>query len=647
MKLNKTLVVCIAMACVLALGGVAFAKNRVEVKVTSEPVPENSTCSKAGGFSLEWDSESVIEVGDQITLDLDYITPSLVTLCNSIDIYIAKSRTGNTLNGWLTTDRVAVMGYDADTNPIYFQDDTDNNDQDLQILAADTGETNGIYFHVYGSAGSRRVTIDVMGDAGTTDSARIIVGGNGDNVSEDGDTFVLQFFDQKVDVTADGNASPLKVYTSGAGSIYHDDDGVIGGSMTLDEAIILENTFCINVSNWDVAATSKGTWNVSMDTAGDVYTFIPSNPQIAHIEDSEAEGSAILTGCKEGVGTIPITTIQGQQCIFDYEEGTGYCMDNNGTLTDHTGNHRIVLQKTTSTGGMGNWDANFTYSVEMEILVTPAGGTASSGDHGVYWINENIGIQPDDSLDDICNDADDMIAEGAQRFAPTAVAGYGTGFATGSCSDTNTTRRITNATVDINVGAADPYIWIDTPQMAFNSSTVSAGDQITIRTWISGTNLNATDCATASLNYGPFDRVIGTIGPCGQNFSLVYQYLTDPSDTNWASGIAITNIGEVAGEADIYYYESDMDMAVLADVDFTAREIKTWGTSAFLAEAGLTTTFNSADGVLGDAPGYIVVCSDFNIDGFALLSMYNLEMEISLAQGYAARQPVITPDECE
>jgi hypothetical protein len=274
MKLNKTMILCIAMACVLAFGGVAFAKNRVEVKVTSEPVPELSPCSKAGGFSLEWDASSVIEVGDVITLDLDYINPSIVTLCNTIDIYIAKSRTGNVLNGWVAGDGPTdiagpwtaansgtVAAYDADTNPIYFVDDSDTPDYDIQIIGADNVAVSaGLYFHIYGSQGSRRITIEVLGDVGDPafdaddqDNARIIVGGfdrtanGGNNTAEAEDKFVLQFFDQRVDTAADGNPSALKVYTTGSGSIYHDDDGVIGGSLTLDEAIILENTLCINI----------------------------------------------------------------------------------------------------------------------------------------------------------------------------------------------------------------------------------------------------------------------------------------------------------------------------------------------------------------------------------------------------------------
>jgi hypothetical protein len=662
MKLNKTMIVCIAMACVLAFGGVAFAKNRVEVKVTTEPVPELSSCSKAGGFSLEWDSESVIRVGDIITLDLDYINPSTVTLCNDIDIYIAKGMTSATaLAGWINGDEDAtapgttdILGtYDADTNPIYYVDDSTNSDGDLDIVDADTGANEGIYFHIYGTEGSRRITIEVVGDEGSTvaNNAQLVVG------DEDEDKFVLQFFDQRVDQNAAGNpTSSLKVYNDGDGSIFHDDNETMGnGTFAFDEAIILENTFCIDVSAWDVSTTQKATWNVSMDSQGDKFTFIPSNPQIAHVGGEETEDTADMEECKENVGTIPITTLQGAQCLFDYEQGTGYCTNTAGNLIDHTGSHRIILRKLNASGNVSSWNADFEYNVTLEILVAPAGGSASSGDHGVYFTNENMGVDPSDDLDAICDDSYDGTVN---NRIDTAIQRFGIddedneGFATGNCSDSDDSRLIDIETVantfqDINVTAGDSYIWVDVPTMAFNSSTVSAGDRVYIDVTIEGINPNATNCGEASFTYNFDPRHVGTFGPCGQNFSLVYQYLTNPSDTNWVSGFAVTNTSEVSGEADIYYYESDQDMAVLEDVEFAPRQIRTWGTSAFLGEDELTPTYVSTDATLGDAAAYIVVCSDFNIDGFAMLTMYNMEMDMSLAQGYGARQPAVAPDECD
>ncbi len=64
----------------------------------------------------------------------------------------------------------------------------------------------------------------------------------------------------------------------------------------------------------------------------------------------------------------------------------------------------------------------------------------------------------------------------------------------------------------------------------------------------------------------------------------------------------------------------------------------------FLADANTVTT-----GTVGEAAGYMIVCGDTNIDGFGMLSMLTTSdgvSEISLAQGYAARLPVVVPDAC-
>lgn len=85
-----------AMLTTLFLAGNVLSADRVEVKVTSEPIGSGSSCDKAGGFSLEFDSTTTLLDGDQITIDVDYTNATnYVSLCRDIDIVIAPGADAN------------------------------------------------------------------------------------------------------------------------------------------------------------------------------------------------------------------------------------------------------------------------------------------------------------------------------------------------------------------------------------------------------------------------------------------------------------------------------------------------------------------------------------------------------------------------
>jgi hypothetical protein len=597
MKLNKKFVVLMAVICALTLAGEAFALNRVEVKVESQGLPEGTTCSKAGGFSFEWDSGSVITVGDTVNIDLEYVdAANLMTLCRNIDIILAMN---NTPTGWINGSEGTIPTTSTGTAIYQIQ-----NTVGVNAFAIANAPTNGIYFHIYGVAGTNHLTMVVMGDVGAT----ITVQGGSNDV------FGIKFLDQRTQ------------------NIFHDDlNNGTATNGTWTAATILQNTLCVNVSLWNVATTAKSTFNANIDAVADQWTFIPSNPQIAHIKQAVPAASYRVVGCKENVGTIPIQQVQQAVCTFDYETANGYC-------TDHTGDHRVIVESMSQP-----WDPNYDYTVTLEIMVRPSGGNAYvSGDNGVYWTAQNIGFITAADTATHCNDADDQAD--AAPVGSTCQAGTNCA-AAGTCSETNNSRIIQAVSINgvANVGVNHRFLWIDFPTLAYNSATagfrVENGDAVQIRMTIGASNPNTNVCGADTFTLGPYDIAIGEFGACGQNFALVYPYFVEATAANWWSGLAIVNMGAVAGDATVYIYEEDGDQAQVA-VNVGANDMYVNLTSGLFAEAGLVAT--PAGATIGDARCYMVVCSAFNIDGFAMIG----NSETGEGQGYLPRQPAIAPGVC-
>jgi hypothetical protein len=597
MKLNRTFVVLMAVVCALMLAGEAFALNRVEVKVESQGLPEGSTCAKAGGFSFEWDSGSVITVGDTVEIDLEYVNAAnLMTLCRNIDILLAVN---NTPMGWTNGTEGTVPTTSTGTAIYQIQNTVGTN-----AFAIANAPTAGIYFHIYGQAGTNGLTLVVLGDAGATIT---VAGGSND-------AFGIKFLDQRVI------------------NIFHDDaNNGLAADTTYTGATVLQNTLCVNVSLWDVATTAKSTFNANIDAVADQWTFIPSNPQIAHISQPVQPNQYRIVGCKENVGTISVQQVQQSVCTFDYETELGY-------NPDATGDHRVIVESMNQA-----WDPNYDYTVTLEIMVRPSGSaTYMSGDNGVYWTAQNIGFITAADTDTHCNDLDDM-ADNAP-VASNCQAGTNCA-AVGTCSETNHSRIIQAVNINgvANVGANHRFLWIDFPTLAYNSSTagtmVENGDAVQVRVTIGASNPNTNVCGADTFTLGPYDIPVGAFGPAGQNFSLVYPYFVEATAANWWAGLAIVNMSDAAGDATVYIYEEDGDQAAVT-VNVGANDMYVNLTSGLFAEPGLVATPGGA--TIGDARAYMIVCSAFNIDGFAMVG----NNETGEGQGYLPRQPAAAPGVC-
>ena len=95
--------------------------------------------------------------------------------------------------------------------------------------------------------------------------------------------------------------------------------------------------------------------------------------------------------------------------------------------------------------------------------------------------------------------------------------------------------------------------------------------------------------------------------------TLVYPYFTT-IDSAWWQGLTITNLGSADGTAKVYYYEQDGDKAT-AEINIAANSMF----SDLLSNIVMTPDAGNA-GTIGDSRNYIVVCTDFMADGFAMIA---------------------------
>lgn len=547
--MKQKLISLLALMMVTLFAGSVFAAQQVEVKVTSEPIAEAATCEKAGGYTMEFDSGTVISDGDQITVDL----PLNVTLCNDIDIMIPYSAVDNNGDG---------DGIDNSAETVirslaaYATEDSSSSDN-MDTLG-------DVEFYIHGDAGTQRVTIDV------TAATDLTVG------SDTGDKFTIKFFDQNIDgvfVAADG-------------------DGVYD-----DAAAIADNTRCINIS-----AYSNETVSDSLDSAGDIYTFIPSNPQVAHV--ISATGYSLYTCDKTTLNRITLGTKTSTQeadtetCdYFDFESATGYC---SGSNTDN----KLIIA---ATADMQVTD----YKIELEIMTD-----------GVYWVQDDVVAVSYASTALACADNindgydDEITGDGAASDEITYVDADGdpaTPLTTDEASDqcdvdaANQAVKLTTPAM-APVGANARALLINVPAMTYDLDQVNAGDEVEIKVTL--TKVPCGDVISDTFSVGTFGCVVD-----GVSYDMSFPYFTEVTGDSFWDGFAIVNKSATDGTAELTIYEADGDVFT-ASLDVAAHSMAVHNTADLLAIA--TQTVGS--GTLGDARFYMEVSADFNLDGFAMMA---------------------------
>lgn len=599
MKSKKIVVMIAAIFAIFSLTGVAIAKNRVEVKVQSEPIQEKATCDKAGGFSFEFDSGTELIDGDQFTLDLDMGA----TLCNTIDIVLSPQGdvvrdavTGILVspNGWTVVNVVPeVTPLSTETarlpSPVYYTVDTNAGVNDTLSL------NGGVFFHIYGAATSPRVTLTVIGardtGAGDLTPGSFTVGG------DPGDKLTVQFLDQKTNVNV---TSPnLQFKTLGA---WKNDTATATVTDYTVAALIKETTYCINVSNFP---GSKVETNI--DSKDDKFSAIPSNPQVAHIGSRLAMS---FLACKDRFcGFIKVgepgdqaTGFLGVPCTAFNLDGSGYCDNAKGRS-----NGIYIMNQS------GLFDTTIEYQISLTILVN--GVTSANG--GVYFSNGSIGATAYTGV--TSNDCKTLAGA-----TPIVVGGTSGNMTPDSriAGPTDCGVPVANRAVSL-VTAGAKFMPVNTrilgitmPSLIYDKSMIKAGDKVEVQV-----SLNKPPCGTLFAG----THCVGTFG-CDDvsNYqSLLFPYFGKPAAAGgyFYNGMVITNLGTADGTVVFFLYEEDGDKFRI-DVANKVKANNVYQTTlSKLVELGTVQMLagSTGDNVPGNAKGYVVACTSFVSDGFALI----------------------------
>jgi hypothetical protein len=460
--LRKIAVVFTVFAFVFGMAGLALAANRVEVKVTSEPVPLGAACSKAGGFSLEFDEGTTLVVGDQITADTDFGT----TICKSFDFIIAPAN-DVLLNADGTYNTGTLWGDAALANPALvpniepyvngssaFTQTIDGVVNPVVAAPNGTGDTTvagstGVVFRVRGIAATQRITIDVLGPVGNT-----LTVNNAD--FNQADVVTLTFLDERTNsLLAINPPNPAGPLTWANASLW--EVGTTAVRLYDDSADWNDNTLCIDVSN---PTFTKTVVNASMDSRNDKFSFIPSNPQIAHIANPI---NIVLFPCKGAAAdNIVIPGDQGA-CTFDYETGAGYC-----SAADQ--GRRVVLHNVDNF-----FDNTKSYQVRLDVLAPTT---------RVYWANGTVPYEV--QLNPTCATGAGVVAGTfpvgrAWNINGTELTTFAGGGATCTVVDAQKATSIeTGALANLFGGIDRKGLYINLPSLVFETG-IPEGTEVRVR----------------------------------------------------------------------------------------------------------------------------------------------------------------------
>ncbi len=569
----------ITVFSIFAFAGMAFAAQNVHLKTTVPNIPK-STCYHAGTITWELDNGTVITNGDVIKFSLSNDT----TICKSFDFYLR-------LHDGLLANCTALAGSTA-LDPITSTDPGLPLFRD--VLTANVwgaGEDYGLL--VQGTAGQQSFTMTVVSrDTGTglltaTAFDLTFIAGlmNPTNV------LIVKFFDEKF----------LTPY-------FWQDDATTVPVDYLDDSTLTfvgeDNAICIDTLTQDFMGEYVETTPDSLPSPAGIPLAFSGDYRIAHIVAIERTELSECKGAQVGHIRIGDTVAQAADTCdaFNFETaGTGF--PGNGYCTDHNGFNRLIIHSMDAPFVLDN------YELRLEILVN-----GLAGDRGVYFSNVNPLTAGDPTLAGACAAMPGAAIGAKTMFLADGVTISAGAAAIADCTIAAADRAVilTTAGHNMNLAAGDDYMLINLPPFNYNLASINEGDVVTIRV-----TLNRLPCGTI----GPHDIIIGTFG-CDivpvANW-LRYPYFTNFDSTAWWNGIVVDNLSAAAGTAiTLYLFEKDGDIgqAVVA-VDPQSQYV------ALLSNITWTVAVAGGSGVIGDVSGYIIACTDFVADGFAMIANDN------------------------
>jgi len=562
---RKSLIFLTTVFAVFAMAGFAFAANNANVNVNSEGVGQGAACSKAGGFSMEFDTGTVLRAGDKITIDLDLG----VTLCKNIDLLIAPAA-GAAGTGWAAANTPTTSSPLTAPNGVL------------------TSTGGGVVFKVTGTVGSQRITLDVLeadlngdgtlnneGALATPRGSLTVAGATAD------DKLILFFLNQ----LTNGSFGTVGIWSNTDFADY------------AEAATLAQNTLCINVSQFAGTTVHGNIDSVDALTSADKFAFIPSNPQIAHIITA---GLYQFEACKAAkVGRIPMGTgnqTSGTCDAFDNETAATYCSGTHGA-------NNLIIQKTN-----GTWESA-SYNLTLEIMVNGV-----SGDNGVYFANTAITSGGYLTETAACAAGSNAGLGGTQKYynAAGSTSGVTPGLkATDNCTvlAANRVVKFTAEGTSLNVLATGSYLNIDLPYFNYDLDEVQADDAVTVKVTIVKTP--CTELFSKEFAIGTFNCIQST-----KTYSLTFPYFTETGASNaYWDGLVVVNKSGASGTFKVYLYEQDGDTGVTADI--------TVDKMSMFRDLLVNMTFTPGDGntgTLGDSPCWIKVVTTFDADGFAMMA---------------------------
>lgn len=576
----------ITVFSVFAFAGMAFAAQNVVLKTTVPDIPK-SVCYQAGTDTWELDNNTVLTNGDVIQFSLSNNT----TLCRSFDYYLRLH------DGLLAN--CAALNVSTAADPVTSTIPAWDN---LVSTAFAGGDDYGLL--VKGVAGDQIFTMTVV----ERDTATgLITSANPFtltfNAAWPSDVLIIKIFDEKF----------LTPY------FWQDDATTVPVDYLDDSAMTFvaeDNAICIDTLTQDFQGEYVEATPDSLPAPAGVPLVFSGDYRIAHIVAIERTELSECKGAQVGHIRIGDTVAQAfDTCdAFDFEiAGTG--VPGNGYCTDHNGLNRLIIH---------SMDAPFildNYELRLEILVN-----GLAGDRGVYFSNVNPLTEGDPTLVGACAAMPGVAIGLKAMFLADGVTPSAGAAAGADCTIAAAARAVilTTAGDPMNLVAGDDYMLINLPPLNYNLADINEGDVVTIRV-----TLNRLPCGTI----GPFDITIGTFGCDAIAVAnwLLYPYFTNFDSTAWWNGIVVDNLGAIAGTATLYLFEKDGDIgqAVVA-VDPQSQYV------ALLSNIAWTVAVAGGSGVIGDVSGYIIACTDFNTDGFAMIANDNS----GESMGYLPRVPV-------
>jgi hypothetical protein len=396
-----------------------------------------------------------------------------------------------------------------------------------------------------------------------------------------------------------------------------DGDGVYD-----DDATVADNTLCINVSQYD-----ENTVDGNMDSLGDKFTFIPSDPQIAHVISQILFNVVECAKIEQGniiIGNAGVEQGPSDYCPpFDWDDNERYC-------DGHSDSNMFVVE--TSAGGTFYEIAD--YQVQMTILTD-----------GVYWTNEVVEAEGYATASDACDDGspgNDVGDPANYTYLdaddnPASPVDLDTDWSSCTFSEDAVT-LITDCDSGVVNSSGIRAVGFDIPAMKYNLDQITIGDEVMVTITLIKCPCGATWSETVNMGR------LGCDPPDAPGYSLLYPYATAIAGDGWWDGFVIINPSSSDGEATLYFWESDGDQASMvvavpanADGGMFVDTLSNMMSAPVGGQIVQAMTQIGGTGVIGDAQCYIVACSDFQGDGFLFMGNWDLAMQKGEAMGYLPR----------